>query len=151
MNLSFIYLYFDTLNKAKRIINAFSAVGICLVDRSFEIRREKEDNMLYAHCMFPLPRLEASSAQTKCVHVTCLATNLTWSSCMCSTIGTIISHTMATTFHSAKWDTTPAGGRSVETNLSWTCLVSWLLSFEHPSVLLFTNHFLHLIFLCNLP
>ena len=26
---------------------------------------------------------------------------------------------------------------SVETNLSWTCLVSGLLNFEHPSVLLF--------------
>ena len=26
---------------------------------------------------------------------------------------------------------------NVETNLSWTCLVSGLLSFEHPSVLLF--------------
>ena len=27
---------------------------------------------------------------------------------------------------------------NVETNLSWTCLVSGLLSFEHPSVLLFS-------------
>ena len=26
---------------------------------------------------------------------------------------------------------------NVETNLSWTCLISGLLSFEHPSVLLF--------------
>ena len=26
---------------------------------------------------------------------------------------------------------------NVGTNLSWTCLVSWLLNFEHPSVLLF--------------
>ena len=26
---------------------------------------------------------------------------------------------------------------NVETNLSWTCLVSWLLNFEHPSVLFF--------------
>ena len=28
---------------------------------------------------------------------------------------------------------------NVETNLSWTCLVSWLLNFEHPSVLLFCS------------
>ena len=28
-------------------------------------------------------------------------------------------------------------GSKVETNLSWTCLVSGLLSFEHPTVLLF--------------
>ena len=28
---------------------------------------------------------------------------------------------------------------SVKTNLSWTCLVSGLLSFEHPSVLFFLN------------
>ena len=28
-------------------------------------------------------------------------------------------------------------GSNVETNLSWTCLVSGLLNFEHPSVLLF--------------
>ena len=29
---------------------------------------------------------------------------------------------------------------NVETNLSWTCLVSGLLSFEHPSILLFCFH-----------
>ena len=29
---------------------------------------------------------------------------------------------------------------NVETNISWTCLVSGLLSFEHPSVLLFLLH-----------
>ena len=70
---------------------------------------------------------------------------------MSSTVETIISHTSATTFLSAKWNTAPAGRRFVETNLSWNCLVSWLLNFEHPSVLLFTKHFvLQLIFLYNL-
>ena len=39
---------------------------------------------------------------------------------------------------------------NVETNVSWTCLVSGLLSFEHPSVLLFLlpNVFRSLWYLC---
>ena len=32
---------------------------------------------------------------------------------------------------------------NVETNLSWTCLVSGLLNFEHPSVLLFCIELFH--------
>ena len=44
---------------------------------------------------------------------------------------------------------------NVETNLSWTCLVSWLLNFEHSSVLLFCFNNVsvgisHLVFYCDL-
>ena len=39
---------------------------------------------------------------------------------------------------------------NVETNLSWTCLVSELLNFEHPSVLLFCFYLLRPILFPNL-
>ena len=40
---------------------------------------------------------------------------------------------------------------NVETNLSWTCLVSGLLNFEHPSVLLFCFPLALMYFVCCKP
>ena len=47
------------------------------------------------------------------------------------------------------YDKSPYTNRNVETNLSWTCLVSGLLNFKHPSVLLFCFENIQLRY-CNL-
>ena len=70
--------------------------------------------------------------------------------CLCSNVEVTTSHTSVATFYSATRNTAPAGRRLVETNISWTCLVSGLLSFI-PLYTYSTYPFVPFFPLSNLP
>ena len=124
----------------------------------FPMNPEKRHSFLYLQCFYQRSFLKFSEKSFKFnIHYSYLRSRLTWTLLPNLTFYLImrgVHRSFATDAACQQRTCTPSGHlvlshtgtcmcSHVETNLSWTCLVSRLLSFEHPSVLLFRFHVNH--------